>query len=105
MKASKTDLFHQGVSVHIGQVAGELDPVVAILDHMVCPGTSSGPFFWFQDGRPLMTERSLKTVQTPAGTDVMLDTASALGWATMAVQRGVQDSLIKKLGCWESSVY
>ena len=36
IKASKTGPFCQGVSVYIGVTAGDLCPVVAILDYMAC---------------------------------------------------------------------
>ena len=64
IKASKMDLFRQGVTVYIGRATEELCPVAAILNYMVRRGSTSGPFFKFSDGRLLTRERFVKVVRT-----------------------------------------
>ena len=110
IKASKTDPFRQGVSVYLGRTQGELFPVAAALSYMVCRGPQQGPFFTFADGRPLTRERFVAAVQAAlaaAGYDCSkyVGHSFRIGAATTAAQRGVQDSLIKTLGRWESSAY
>ena len=110
IKASKTDPFRHGVSVNLGRTAGELCPVASILDYMVRQGARSGPFFTFADGRFLTREHFVSAVRaalTTAGLNCSLYAGHSfrIGAATTAAQRGIQDSLIKSLGRWESSAY
>ena len=110
IKASKTDPFRRGVSIFIGRASEELCPVAAILDYMVRRGPSPGPFFRFNDGRSLTRDRFVKAVRA-ALNRVGIESARyaghsfRIGAATTAAQCGIQDSLIKTLGRWESSAY
>lgn len=45
IKASKTDLFRQGVFVYLGQTNVDVYPVAAILAYMMLRGSAPGPFF------------------------------------------------------------
>ena len=110
IKASKTDPFRQGTSIYLGRTHSELCPVVAILGYMVQRGTGEGPFFTFEDGRWLTRERFVSEVRkalTELGYNCSLYAGHSfrIGAATTAAQRGVQDSLIKTLGRWESTAY
>ena len=110
IKASKTDPFRQGVSVFLGRTDADLCPVGAVLDYMVRRGSGQGPFFLFSDGRFLSRERFVASVRSAlqaAGVEAS-DYAGhsfRIGAATTAALCGVQDSLIKTLGRWESSAY
>ena len=110
IKASKTDPFRQGVSVFLGWKDADLCPVGAVLDYMVRRGSGQGPFFLFSDGRFLSRERFVASVRSAlqaAGVEAS-DYAGhsfRIGAATTAALCGVQDSLIKTLGRWESSAY
>ena len=110
IKASKTDPFRQGVSLNIGAAGGPLCPVEAVLSYMVARGSSEGPLFIWEDGRYLTRERfvaSMRTALSRAGYTAK-DYAGhsfRIGAATTAAERGIQDSLIKTLGRWESSAY
>ena len=76
-------------------------------------GTAWGyrrPFFRLEDGRGLMRERFVSKVRkalTMAGLDCSLNAGHSfrIGAATTAAKNGVQDSLIKTLGRWESAAY
>ena len=110
IKASKTDPFRRGVTVYIGRATEELCPVAAILNYMVRRGSSSGLFFKFSDGRLLSRERFVKAVRSALDRANINSAQYAghsfrIGAATTAAQRGMQDSLIKTLGRWESSAY
>jgi len=110
IKASKTDPFRQGVTLHIGVAGGPLCPVAAILSYMVARGCAPGPLFTWGDNRYLTRDGFVAGVRSAlqeAGY-VAKDYAGhsfRIGAATTASRCGIQDSLIKTLGRWESSAY
>jgi hypothetical protein len=110
IKVSKTDPFRKGVSVFLGWTGGELCPVAAVLDYMVRRGPGDGPLFSFSDGRPLTRERfvtALRKALDQAGLNAAVYAGHSfrIGAATTAARKGIQDSLIKTLGRWESAAY
>ena len=110
IKASKTDPFRQGVLVCVGRTNKPLCPVAAMLAYMVRQGRGQGPFFKFQDGRPLTRPRfvaEFRTAVAAAGIDPKPYSGHSfrIGAATTAARRGVQDATIKMLGRWKSSAY
>ena len=73
-------------------------------------GTKKGPFFQFEDGRPLTRDRLVVEVRkalTRIGFDCSLhaDHSFQIGAATTAARMGMQDSPIKTLGKWDSATY
>ena len=110
VKASKTDPYQKGVHIYLGRASAELCPVVAVLDYMVRRGQQPGPFFVLESGRFLTRERFVKAMRealTSLGYNCSLYAGHSfrIGAATVAAQHGVQDSLIKTMGCWESAAY
>ena len=110
IKASKTDPFRKGVSVFLGRTDTDICPVAAILGYMVQRGSQKGPLFLFSDGRFLTRERFVDQVRRAlqvAGVDSSQYAGHSfrIGAATTAALSGIQDSLIKTLGRWESSAY
>ena len=110
LKASKTDPFRKGVSVYLGRTDADLCPVAAVLHYMVRRGSSRGPFFKFSDGRPLTRVRFVAGVRSAFQVAGIPSANYAghsfrIGAATTAALCGVQDSLIKTLGRWESAAY
>ena len=110
IKASKTDPFRKGVKVYLGTTGVALCPVAAILSYMVSRGSRPGPFFAFSDHRPLTRDRLVKEVRQAmqvSGLDDKLYSGHSfrIGAATTAASCGLQDSLIKTLGRWESAAY
>ena len=108
--ASKTDPFRKGVTVHIGATKSQLCPVAAVLAYMVQRGSQAGPFFLFEDGRRLTRDRLVAEVRRAlerAGVDPSHYSGHSfrIGAATTAAACGLQDSLIKTLGRWESAAY
>ncbi len=98
VKASKTDPFRKGLLIYLGRTHNELR------------GGSEGPFFRFEDGRLPTRERFVRAVRvalTSRGYDCTFYAGHSfrIGAATTAAQKGVQDSLIKTLGRWESTAY
>ena len=84
--------------------------MAAILDYMVRRGPGDGLLFTFSDGRLLTIEcfvTAMRRALETTGVDASAYTGHnfRIGAATMAARRGMQDSLIKTLGRWESAAY
>ena len=110
LRRSKTDQFGRGVDVYLGSTGDELCPVAALLAYLAVRG-EDGPLFRFRDRRALTRE--------PGFVDKVRSALSILGYdasiyaghsfridaATTAAEQGIEDSVIKMLGRWESSAY
>ena len=110
IKQSKTDPFRLGVKVWIGRTGGDLCPVAAILSYMALRGPGEGPLFRFQNGNPLTRQRLVtrrQEVLQRVGIDCSKYSGHSfrIGAATTAAAKGIQDSLIKTMGRWESVAY
>ena len=110
IKASKTDPFRQGVTLHLGKTGVDLCPVAAMVDFLSVRGVSPGPLFQFQNGCPLH-RRQLVLVVRSALSSQDFDVSQycghsfRIGAATTAARNGVEDCIIKTLGRWESTAY
>ena len=110
IKQSKTDPFRKGISLYVGRTFSVLCPVVAILDYLVVRGTAPGPLFKFSDGRLLTRTRfalAIRTALQKVGiAPLKYNTHSfRIGAATTPAAKGIEDSVIKTLGRWESLAY
>ena len=110
IKASKTDPFRVGVDIFVGKTGNQLCPVTAVLSYMVARGPGEGPFFRFDDGKPLTRPRfvtKIKEALTTAGLDCTAYSGHSFrsGAATTAAAQGLSDATIKMLGRWKSSAY
>ena len=110
IKQSKTDPFRRGVDLFLGRTGNDLCPVGAILNFLVARGPQSGPLFAFADGRLLTRRRFVEAVKgalTAAGIDERRYNGHSfrIGAATTAAAKGIEDSIIKTLGRWESVAY
>lgn len=110
LKASKTDPFRVGVDVFVGKTGNQLCPVTAVLSYMVARGPGDGPFFRFENGKPLTRSRfviKIKEALTIAGLDCTAYSGHSFrsGAATTAAAQGFSDATIKMLGRWKSSAY
>lgn len=84
--------------------------MTAVAVYMAVRGTASGPFFMLRSGRPLSREflvRKLGEASSSSEVDVSCYSGHSfrIGAATTAASVGIEDSLIKTLGRWESSAY
>ena len=111
IKASKTDPFRKGVKVYLGRTDNNLCPVAAVVAYLALHHKlGAGPFFKFQSGTALtrasFVDRVRKALKE-AGMDADKFSGHSfrIGAASTAAARGVEDSLIKTLGRWESSAY
>ena len=109
LKASKTDPFRLGVSVHLGATGRAVCPVSALKQFLFLRGTAPGPLFADAFGSPPSRSWFVGTLSRfLARLGVVGDfTAHSfrIGAATTAAERGVPDHLIKVLGRWSSDAY
>ena len=110
IKQSKTDPFRKGVRLSIGRTGTKLCPVAALLDFIASRGTVPGPLFTFQDGSFLSRPKFVELVRdalVKAGFDQQRYCGHIfrIGAATTAAKKGLEDSIIKTLGRWESVAY
>ena len=109
IKASKTDPFRRGVYVFLRKTGNELCPVVAVAAYLVVRGRQPGPFFRFSTGAPLSRELFVKQIRKALPHDVDGSRYSGHSFriwaATTAAAAGLEDSVIKTLGRWQSSAY
>ena len=107
IKQSKTDPFRKGVDLFIGHTGGDLCP---LLSFMMVRRSGTGPLFVFADGRLLTRKRFVDAVRSAlasAGIDQTQYCGHSfrIGAATTAAAKGIEDSIIKTLGRWESVAY
>ena len=110
IKASKTDPFRQGFTIHLGATYRALCPVEAMLGFLILRGDGPGALFKWQSGKFLTRAvfvDKLRSALTAAGhsAEKYAGHGFRIGAATTAAQCGMEDSLIKTLGRWESSAY
>ena len=110
IKASKTDPFRQGFTIHLGATCKSLCPVASLLQFMALRGGEPGPLFKWKSGKYLTRAKfvaSLRKALSAAGYDERKFAGHSfrIGAATTAAQCGLEDSLIKTLGRWESLAY
>ena len=110
IKQSKTDPFRKGVDLFLGRTGSDICPVAALLSYLACRGSRPGPLFIFSDGRLLTRKRFMELVRAAlasAGIDQRnyCGHSFRIGAATTAAAKGIEDSVIKTLGRWESVAY
>ena len=110
IKQSKTDPFRKGVDLFLGRTGSDICPVAALLGYLACRGSRPGPLFIFADGRLLTRKRFVDLVRAAlasAGVDQQnyCGHSFRIGAATTAAAKGIEDSVIKSLGRWESIAY
>ena len=110
IKASKMDPFRKGVYVYLGKTGNELCPVVAVTAYLAVRSRQSGPFFRFVSGTLLSRELFVRHIRAALRQyNIEVNSYSGhsfrIGAATAASAAGVEDSMIKTLGRWQSSAY
>ena len=110
LKKSKTDQLGEGVNVYVGKTDTQLCPVGAGLDYMAVRGSDPGPFFSFLNGEPLNMSKFTQEVRSAMEAVGLPHTQFAghsfrIGAATAAARAGVEDSVMRILGRWNSSAF
>lgn len=107
---SKTDPFRHGVDIYLGRTGRDLCPVAALLAFMAVRPAVDGPLFVFANGTPLTRDRLVEAVRhalQQAGVPAAGYSGHSfrIGAATTAAEAGLEDSMVRMLGRWESSAY
>ena len=110
IKQSKTDPFRKGVTLTLGRTQSQLCPVAVMASYIVKRGQIPGPLFQFQNGTFLTRQRFVHHTQSAlqkTGVDPTKYNGHSfrIGAATTAATKGMEDSMIKTLGRWESTAY
>lgn len=110
LKASKTDPFRKGVEIYIGRGEGKLCPITALVRFLALRGSKPGPLLCWKDGSPLTKPRLvglLRVALEKAGLDPAKFAGHSfrIGAASTAAAKGMEDSVIKTLGRWNSNAY
>lgn len=109
IKASKTDPFRNGATLHIGKGSPPLCALQAVLAYLSRRGNAPGPLFRLQSGEPLsrpLLNKWLSTIMETAGIPGKFSSHSfRIGAATVAARNGIPDHLIQTLGRWSSNAY
>jgi len=104
IKQSKTDPFRKGVKLYLGKTSSDLCPVVSL------PSSQRQQAWAFEDGRLLTRQRlvqALRGALQAAGIDQnkYCGHSFRIGAATTGAEKGIEDSIIKTLGRWNSIAY
>ena len=109
IKQSKTDPFRRGINLYVGRTGSSLCPVLALLGYLQVRGMDPGPLFRYRDGRALTRSKFAAAVRLAlkAGVDQAKYCTHSfrIGAATTAAANGIEDSVIKNMGRWESLAY
>ena len=112
--------FPEGVLVFLGKISwgcqiscdtgSELCPVAAMADYLCARGMAPGPLFLLTDGKVLSRQRFVDAVRDALKKAKIDQTkycghSFRIGAATTAAAKGLEDSIIKTLGRWESTAY
>lgn len=106
LKYSKTDQLGRGVEVIVGKTGCALCPVAGTLAYMA----EAGPFFKFKNGQPLTKAKFTKHIRVAlqeAGLpyNSFAGHSFRIGAATTAAKAGLEDSMIRTLGRWNSAAF
>ena len=110
LRRSKTDQFGSRVDVYLGSTGDKLCPVAALLAYLAVRGCEDSPLFRFRDCRALTREDFVDKVRSTLsilGYDASIYTGHSfwIGAAMTVAEQGIEDSVIKMLGRWESLAY
>ena len=102
IKASKIDPFCKGSDIHIGLGRHPVCAVQAMMAYLSHRGSSPGPLFCLQDGRPLshgLLTQWPRQIMAAAGIAGNFSSHSfRIGAATVAARNGIPDHLIQAFG-------
>ena len=110
LKQSKCDQFGRGANVILGITGSGICPVQAILAYIAKRDTRPGPFFLRSDSSPATKQwfvQRLRSILEAVGLPQSSYAGHSfrIGAATTAALAGLEDSLIQKMGRWNSSAF
>lgn len=110
LRQSKCDQFGRGADVVMGRTDDNICPVDAVLTYLKHRDDCPGPFFVLQDKSPASKEwfvQRLRAILAAVGLPQSSYAGHSfrIGAATTAALAGLEDSIIQKMGRWNSSAY
>ena len=109
IKASKTDPFRKGCSIHIGLGKYPLCALHALLAYWLSGVMGRALCFFVKTGKPLsrtLLTNWLRQIMASAGIPGNFPSHSfRIGAATVAGRNGIPDHLIQELGRWKSNAF
>ena len=110
LKRSKCDQLGKGVDVYLGRSGGPACPVTELLCYIAYRGPVPGPFFLFADGSPLTKAVFVSRVRSALASrgfqpDAYAGHSFRIGAATAAANAGLEDSVIRLMGLWNSDAF
>ena len=104
------DPFRVGVYIYMGKTEYLLCPVAALLSYIERWGLDQGPLFRLEDKCPLTRDKFVRVVRQAlkaAGYDEEKYAGHSfrIRVVTTVAAAGIEDSLIKTLGGWQSTAY
>ncbi len=110
LKQSKCDQFGRGADVILGATGSDVCPVRAMLAYTTQRGAHPGPFFRLRDSSPALKPWFLKRLRSVLEAVGLPQSSFAghsfrIGAATTAALAGLEDSLIQKMGRWNSAAF
>ena len=89
--------------MYLGATGSQLYPVKALLVFILVRGDAPGPLFQFANQQVLTMRSALS--KAGLNPDVYAGHSFRIGAATVAHEKGIEDSTIMTLGRWKSNAY
>ena len=110
LKQSKCDQFGNGVKVTLGKTDNDLCPVQALSAYIAQRSNKPGSFFVDSQNKAITKQwftKQLRLIFEAMGLSQELFAGHSfrIGAATTAALKGLEDSMIQKLGRWSSSAF
>ena len=110
LKRSKCDQFGKGAEVFVGRTNTPICPIAAVLAYIAVRGATEGSFFRFTNGQPLSKQAFISNVRQALQAiglpyQDFAGHSFRIGAATAAAKAGIEDSVIRTLGRWNSAAF
>ena len=110
LKQSKRNQMGEGVDVYVGHTNTPICPVTAVLAFIMRRGTSDGLFFLLSNNQPLTKQVFVARVRQALHELGLPEHHFAghsfrIGAATATAKAGIEDSVIRALGRWNSAAF
>ena len=110
LKRSKCDQFGKGVDIFVRRIYTDICPVTEILRYVALHGPAPGLLFIFDDRPPLTKAVFIKRVRKALVSMGLNPQDYAghsfrIGAATTVAHTGLEDSVIRSLGRWNSDTF
>ena len=105
IKASKTDPFRVGCTIHLVPLNVGVCPVRAMRSYLRLPRSRGGPLFTFNDGRFLTRAHVARVLQVYFRVPLLSTHSFRIGGASALANAGVPMVIIQQLGRWRGDAF